>query len=465
MSVVYEVTLNIDREITAEFDEWLTAHVADMLELPGFISAETLESETGEENRVQRVTRYTLSGRDELEAYLAGPAAAMRQDGIDRFGDHFQATRRILSASAVASPTRVEPRTCLNCGASLGGQYCGNCGQRAKSRMISIWELTRDAFGDLFELDSRLWRTLLPLLTRPGQLTKDYLEGRRARYMPPFRTYLVLSIVFFLVAFFDPKEELGILFEPSEAPTAEEQQEREDRESELREEVLSELEAEGIVVGSPELQEQLEDQLTDDEPGINIKIPTDEDPTGGLTITVDDDEMTDNCDMEDFAEAELPGWLAARLSPERVKAMCEKVVADKGKTLGPKLVENIPAGLIVLLPLMALALKMLYPLAKRYYVEHLLFFIHFHAFFFLLLTLQITFVRISDKLSFPSAIAPIVVVASSIYIPIYLYKGMRKVYAQGHWLTVPKYLALVLTYIFGFSMMLAFALLFAAFSI
>jgi hypothetical protein len=76
-------------------------------------------------------------------------------------------------------------QTCLNCGAVLGGQYCGYCGQRATTRLISIWQLVREAFGDLFELDSRLWRTLLPLLFRPGKLTQDYLQGRRARYMPP----------------------------------------------------------------------------------------------------------------------------------------------------------------------------------------------------------------------------------------------------------------------------------------
>ena len=48
-------------------------------------------------------------------------------------------------------------------------------------------------------------------------------------------------------------------------------------------------------------------------------------------------------------------------------------------------------ALIVLLPLMALVFKGLYPLSRRYFVEHLLFFVHFHAFFFLILTLQILF--------------------------------------------------------------------------
>jgi len=112
-----------------------------------------------------------------------------------------------------AAPLPDHPN-CLNCGTELRGQYCGNCGQRARGRLISLWELLQDAFGDLFEIDSRLWRTLVPLLIRPGRLTLDYLEGRRARYMPPFRMYLVLSVVFFVVAFFDPQDDLSLLFEP-----------------------------------------------------------------------------------------------------------------------------------------------------------------------------------------------------------------------------------------------------------
>ena len=125
----------------------------------------------------------------------------------------------VLRQIDTAEDTKKPVEVCLNAGTKLAGQYCGNCGQRATSRLISVWELLRDAVGDRLELDSRLWRTLVPLVIRPGQLTRDYLEGRRARVMPPFRMYLVLSILFFLVAFFDPREELGILFEP-QAPAA-----------------------------------------------------------------------------------------------------------------------------------------------------------------------------------------------------------------------------------------------------
>ena len=128
-----------------------------------------------------------------------------------------------MSKKAAALPDHPD---CLNCGTELRGQYCGTCGQRSRSRLISLWELVSDAFGDLLELDSRLWQTLLPLLIRPGRLTYDYLQGKRARFMPPFRMYLVLSVVFFVVAFFDPRDDLSLLFEPEPEPTPEERARR-----------------------------------------------------------------------------------------------------------------------------------------------------------------------------------------------------------------------------------------------
>ena len=133
MSVIYEVTLTIESGIADEFDEWLEQHVADMLEVPGFVSAESFKLESDDERYVRRVTRYTLEGKDELDAYLAGPATAMRQDGIDRFGDRFEASRRILAPHHTDSSPANQLPSCQNCGAELTGQYCGNCGKRARS--------------------------------------------------------------------------------------------------------------------------------------------------------------------------------------------------------------------------------------------------------------------------------------------------------------------------------------------
>src|SRR5690606_22091611 len=165
-------------------------------------SAETFETDTDSPDTAGRTVHYVLESDDALEAYLSGPADEMRQAGALRFAGRLTAARRILRPADSSGSPASAPELCLNCQAVLQGQYCARCGQRARGRLISIWELVRDAVGDLFELDSRLWRTIIPLMLRPGKLTHDYLIGRRARFMPPFRTYLVLSILFFLVAFF-----------------------------------------------------------------------------------------------------------------------------------------------------------------------------------------------------------------------------------------------------------------------
>ena len=118
-----------------------------------------------------------------------------------------------------------------------------------------------------------------------------------------------------------------------------------------------------------------------------------------------------------------------------------------------------------LLPLMALILKILYPLSKRYYVEHLLFVVHFHAFFFLMLILQMLFSRIGVMLSFNEDVVQLILVVTSLYVPVYLYKSMRRVYGQRHLATIPKYLALLISYFAGLLTIFAITGILAAFSI
>ena len=445
MGPIYEVTLSVDRDIADEFDAWLVEHVQEMLDIPGFLKAETFEIEDDDESRVRRVTHYYLANEENLEEYLAGPANAMRQSGIDRFADRFAASRRVLRRKEESDEELRPLPPCLNCGSSLGGQYCGNCGQRARSRLISLWELVREAFGDLLELDSRLWQTLGPLIVRPGKLTRDYLLGRRARFMPPFRTYLVLSVVFFLVAFFDPREEFNVLFEPA-AETAEDAVPAEKSAEEIHQGVLEELAEEGIIVGNHELPDEAED-------------------SSGLSFDVTSGEGSVECDIEDFKTADMPDWLSSRLTPERLQLMCERVLADDGRALFSKLRDNVPAALFFLLPLMALVLKLTYPLSKRYYVEHLLFVVHYHAFFFLMLTLQILFARLATLVAIPETVIDIVLMGAAIYIPAYLFRAMQRVYGQRVFITALKYVFLLLSYFFGFILMIGIAGLFAAFSI
>lgn len=98
MSIIYEVTLLIDREVVREYDIWLKHHVDEMLELPGFQSAQVsvVEDNAAESARAGRVVHYRLDNRQALDEYFSRFARQMRDDGIRHFGNRFTASRRIL---------------------------------------------------------------------------------------------------------------------------------------------------------------------------------------------------------------------------------------------------------------------------------------------------------------------------------------------------------------------------------
>jgi hypothetical protein len=88
---------------------------------------------------------------------------------------------------------------CANCGAALADRYCSRCGQDSHVS-LSFGHFLHEFVEGMFHVDSSFWRTLRALITRPGQLTEQYLAGKRRTYSPPFRSYLVISIAYFVVA-------------------------------------------------------------------------------------------------------------------------------------------------------------------------------------------------------------------------------------------------------------------------
>ncbi len=88
---------------------------------------------------------------------------------------------------------------CKNCGTRLAGRFCHTCGQQDRDLSLPFRTLLAEGFGELFAFDSRLLRTLKPLILRPGMLTTEFMLGRRARYVPPFRLYLFISILMFVM--------------------------------------------------------------------------------------------------------------------------------------------------------------------------------------------------------------------------------------------------------------------------
>ncbi|KQC00766.1 DUF3667 domain-containing protein [Pedobacter sp. Hv1] len=88
---------------------------------------------------------------------------------------------------------------CLNCGSHVEEHYCSSCGQPNLELKENFWQFISHSIAHYFHFDNKFFQTLVPLLTKPGKVTLDYLAGKRARYINPVSMYIFVSIVYFLV--------------------------------------------------------------------------------------------------------------------------------------------------------------------------------------------------------------------------------------------------------------------------
>ncbi len=286
---------------------------------------------------------------------------------------------------------------CLNCGAGLTGKFCAACGQRDDRHVHSLSHFLAEAFEGLTHADSRLWRTLWPLLVRPGFLTREFFAGRRQRYLPPFRLYIVVSLLFFLVLALLP--DVQVLRVDMEPPTT-----------------------------KTDFDDRIAKDADDAIPGSKS-------------------EWTCNLNYQGPGEA----WVSPRL-----KLGCEKSLADKS-VLGRAFLHNVPRAMFFLLPLIAALMLLLYWRPRRYYVEHLLFYIHNHAMVFLLGTLLAPVFWL-----LPAGLATgLLTAAVSLWLIWYFFRAMRVYYGQRRRRTVLKFLFMGSVYMVVSVVMVVFTVLYS----
>lgn len=90
-----------------------------------------------------------------------------------------------------------DEKNCLNCGAEVKGKYCSDCGQLNRVPQMKLVDLMHDAIHATLHFDGSFFNTIKLLARYPGELTKEYLAGRRSRYLPPIQLYLFTSAIFF----------------------------------------------------------------------------------------------------------------------------------------------------------------------------------------------------------------------------------------------------------------------------
>jgi hypothetical protein len=232
---------------------------------------------------------------------------------------------------------------CPSCDAFAPDAYCPKCGEATRVHAASASEFVHEFIGHYVALEGKLWSTLRLLAGRPGQLTAEFLRGRRVPYVNPLGLYLSLSLIVFAL----------------------------------------------IKLNGVELP-----QLTMDERSAGVayshRFPDPAHPGkfGVATLHFQVSE-TSGARMHELQQAiTLLGRADARWS-DSVRRFMQLAPGEQARILNAGFLSNLPYMLIGALPLFALYLKLIYWPSGRHYGEHLVFALHTSAFVFLLASLMI----------------------------------------------------------------------------
>src|SRR5471030_1054756 len=95
--------------------------------------------------------------------------------------------------------------TCTNCGHTLQENFCTACGEKKfDPKQLSIKHFIEETFEGLVHFDNKFFRTVKLLFSKPGQLSLDYVEGRRAKNMKPVQFFVILNLLFFVFMAYNP---------------------------------------------------------------------------------------------------------------------------------------------------------------------------------------------------------------------------------------------------------------------
>lgn len=288
---------------------------------------------------------------------------------------------------------------CPNCSDPTNAPYCPSCGQRRVERRVSLRRMLGEAIEDQLSLNAALPRTVRVLLFRPGQLSLEYLAGRVQRFIPPFRLYLVTSVVFFLLlSFVAQREQVFKVHVDGELATD------------------STAAAAGADVGA-----------AGDSAGSGYR-------WGGEMRRLD------------------TRWpLLDEVLNRRLDELRRMEPNEAANQVGAEALRRAPTAMFLLLPIFAAFLKLLYIRRKRFYVDHFVFGLHTHAFAFVLFTIMLL------------ASTTWVSIGALAWLALYVYLAMKRFYAQGWIKTLIKYGIMVQLYLvllsFGISGVFMAALL------
>ena len=279
---------------------------------------------------------------------------------------------------------------CPNCGETEVGKYCPNCGQSNKNFNKPIKAILGDLL-DSIDLDIRLLNTLTPFFTKPGFLAQEYFKGKRKKYVPPMRMYMIFSIIFFFLIQYTEKNDVVKLDDQNEQQASLLSNKDLDKDSHFLE-------------------------------NFNIIINDSTDTVGNSEAIT----------LNEFSEADLDEMRQNVLEDTSISNPLKKLLtgainASENRDLFfSKFLKNLSYVLFLLMPVFALILAMVLWRSKMLYVKHLIFSINFHSFIFGLFSIIIV---LSEFL--PDSISGFVLYLW-LGFPLYLMMGIKRFYNRNY---------------------------------
>ncbi|MCO6496863.1 MAG: DUF3667 domain-containing protein [Chitinophagaceae bacterium] len=338
---------------------------------------------------------------------------------------------------------------CLNCGATVTGRYCSNCGQENIEPREGFWHLALDFLFDLFHFDSKFFKSLKYLFFRPGFLTKEYISGKRKKYLHPVKMYIFTSAFFFLI-FFTFINKMGDTSEEKYHALAVETVKGSLKDSLTTADSAGKEKIQEVLAGMDSIFVKT---LVEENRGIINPVPDDDDTAPYLGSGKDSDKAPSFGGIKNLREydslqnllpeKERDGYLTRLFTRRSIEVFGGNQSLKKeeyGKKIVEKFFHNIPTALFLSLPLLALILQLLYIRKKHswYYVDHVVFLLHAFVALFLLSLVYYGFIGLYNSTDW--RIFKWTGDAFYIYSLVYIFLAMYFFYSQGFWKTLLKFL-------------------------
>lgn len=358
----------------------------------------------------------------------------------------------LTKLSALSRHKERADKVCLNCHSTVQGRYCHVCGQENIEPKETAWNMLTHFFKDLMHFDGKFFSSLKLLVTRPGFLSREYMAGRRNSYLNPVKMYVFTSAFFFLVFFSFSKVSDGDISKTTINGKSLEEIDIMDsaRFADFTREINRDDDKADMPMTRPEFERYKDSAIR--KSGVRFT------PSGYSSRAAYDSALQRG--------EKKHNWVTRQLVYKQLD-LNKKYNNDSQlivRAFMDKIMHSLPQMLFVSLPFFALLLKWLYIRTKNlYYVDHLVFTVHFYIFSFFAMFIMYAITKINNQLDL--GIFRIVNFLLFICMLFYEYKAMRKFYLQSRGKTIAKFLLLNLAFIVFMVLIFGFFVIFSFFKI